>query len=160
MNIIEKIAESSRWQIKIFNDKIMIEGRILSPSESEAAGLTSALIASSLTTPENLKKLQKLNENDSNEMDDFVEFTRKIKPEKLLELSNANDRIICSCVRKFSIDEGKTWEKMQMVFHEKDQNGETNHLWIGMLEDDDRTKILDACLKGHERASERIRGLV
>ena len=161
MSIMKEIAKASRWQEKIFDEKLIIEGRILSPSEAEAAGLTSALIASTMTTPDNLKKLQEINAKEDNEdFDDLLAFTKNIRPEKLLELSSANDRIICSCVRRFSVDDGKTWDEMKLVFHEKDQNGEINHLWIGMLDDDDRAKILEACLKGHKKATERIRGLV
>ena len=60
MNILQEIAKASRWVETIFDGKLTIEGRILSPAESESAGLSSALIASTLTSQEDLKKIQEM----------------------------------------------------------------------------------------------------
>lgn len=158
MSILQEIAKASRWVETIFDGKLTIEGRILSPAESESAGLSSALIASTLTSQEDLKKIQDMVEKEPDENDIF-EWSKRIKPEKLLELAAQNDKIICSCVRKFSID-GKTFEDFKLVFHEKDQDAEKNHLWIGMIGDSDRAKLLNHCLQGHREAAKRIAGFL
>lgn len=158
MSILKEIAKASRWTETIFDGKITIEGRILSPAEAESAGLSSALIASTLANPEDIKQMQEKAESDN--LDDLLEWSKKIKPEKLLELAAQNDKIICSCVRRISIDGGKTFEDLKMVFHEKEQNADQNQLWIGVITDEDRTKLLQNCMRGHERAAQRIAGFL
>ena len=159
MSILKEIAKSSRWSEKVFNGKIIIEGRILSPAEAESAGLSSALIASTLANPEDIKRIQQMTEQDDN-FDDLIEWSKRLKPEKLLELAAQNDKIICSCVRRCSVDHGKTFEDFKLVFHEKDQDADKNQLWIGVVSDEDRAKLLEHCLQGHVAAANRIRGLV
>jgi len=159
MSILKEIAKSSRWSEKVFDGKIIIEGRILSPAEAESAGLSSALIASTLANPEDIKKIQQMTEQDDN-FDDLIEWSKRLKPEKLLELAAQNDKIICSCVRRCSVDQGKTYEDFKLVFHEKDQDADKNQLWIGVVSDEDRAKLLEHCLQGHVAAANRIRGLV
>ena len=158
MSILQEIVKASRWTETIYDGKLTIEGRILSPAEAESAGLSSALIASTLTSKEDLKKIQDLSEKEFKE-DDLFELSKRIKPEKLLELAAQNDKIICSCVRKFSVD-GKTFEDFKLVFHEKDQDAEKNHLWVGMISDADRAKLLNHCLQGHREAAKRIAGFL
>tara|TARA_R110002020_G_scaffold262528_1_gene476972 strand:- start:216 stop:695 length:480 start_codon:yes stop_codon:yes gene_type:complete len=159
MSILKEIAKSSRWSEKVFDGKIIIEGRILSPAEAESAGLSSALIASTLANPEDIKRIQQMTEQDDN-FDDLIEWSKRLKPEKLLELAAQNDKIICSCVRRCSVDQGKTFEDFKLVFHEKDQDADKNQLWIGVVSDEDRAKLLEHCLQGHVAAANRIRGLV
>lgn len=159
MSILKEIAKASRWTETIYDGKLTIEGRILSPAEAESAGLSSALIASTLANPEDIKQIQEMSEKEDN-IDDLLQWSKRIKPEKLLELAAQNDKIICSCVRRFSVDDGKTFEDFKLVFHEKDQNPETNQLWIGMISDGDRAKLLEHCLRGHEEAAKRIAGFL
>lgn len=159
MSILKEIAKASRWTETIYDGKLLIEGRILSPAEAESAGLSSALIASTLANPEDIKQIQEMSEKEDN-IDDLLQWSKRIKPEKLLELAAQNDKIICSCVRRFSVDDGKTFEDFKLVFHEKDQNPETNQLWIGMISDGDRAKLLEHCLRGHEEAAKRIAGFL
>jgi len=159
MSILKEIANASRWTETIYEGKLTIQGRILSPAEAESAGLSSALIASTLADPEDVKKIQEMAENNDN-IDEMIEWSKRIKPEKLLELAAQNDKIICSCVRRFSVDDGKTFEDFKLVFHEKDQNADSNQLWIGMISDGDRAKLLEHCLRGHQEAAKRIAGFL
>lgn len=158
MSILKEIANASRWTETIYGGKLTIQGRILSPAEAESAGLSTALIASTLADPEDIKRIQDMAEK--SDIDEMIEWSRRIKPEKLLELAAQNDKIICSCVRRFSVDDGKTFQDFKLVFHEKDQNADANHLWIGMISDDDRAKLLDHCLRGHQEAAKRIAGFL
>ena len=66
MSILKEIANASRWTETIYEGKLTIQGRILSPAEAESAGLSSALIASTLADPEDVKKIQEMAENNDN----------------------------------------------------------------------------------------------
>ena len=159
-NILKEIANSSRWKLPVFDGRIQFEGRILSVKESETAGLASGLIAANLASPEDLKQMQKLSELDEDkesDLEELIKITRTLKPEMLSKLSESNEKIICQVVKKVSIDDGSTWEKIQLVTAEEQQNADKNILWVGVLSNEDRDSILDKALIGHREASDRIK---
>ena len=45
LELLKEIQDSSKFTIPIFDGALLVEGRILSPAEVEAAGLTSSMIA-------------------------------------------------------------------------------------------------------------------
>jgi hypothetical protein len=162
-NKLKEIVTASRWQHEIFDGKIILEGRILSPSEAEAAGLATSLLATQMAPPEELSKFEKIKQEAEAEDADYSELLRWAKlvnPDGLLKMAQANDKVICSCVRKCSMDNGKTWEPIKIVMNEADQNADKNQLWVGLLFDSDRTEVLNKCLEGHRRAAERIAGFL
>lgn len=159
-NILKEIAKTSRWKLPVFDGKIQFEGRILSVKESESAGLASGLIAANLASPEDIQKMQKLSEldeEDENDLEELIKITRTLKPEMLSKLNDSNEKIICQVVKKVSIDDGATWEKIQLVTAEEQQNPDKNILWVGVLSNEDREQILDKALSGHREGSERIK---
>ena len=163
MNKFKDIVTASRWNHAIFDGKVLLEGRILSPQEAEAAGLTSSLIASQMAPPEHLAQFEKIKKKAEAENADFSEllnFARMINPEGLMKLAEANDKVISACVKRCSMDEGKTWENMKIVLSESEQDPDKNQLWVGLLFEADRTAIIDLCLEGHKAAQQRIAGFL
>ena len=57
-DILKRIASSSRFQVQVFGGAVIFQGRILSPSEAESAGLLTYLLASQITTKEDLQRMQ------------------------------------------------------------------------------------------------------
>ena len=60
MEILDEIAKSSTFQISVFDDKLLLECRILSATEVEQIGLASSLLASEIfiNSKEKFKQLQ------------------------------------------------------------------------------------------------------
>ena len=157
---LSDITGSSRWQLPIFEGKIIIEGRILSPAESETAGLASSLLAAQLAPPEKMAEFAKMHEeiDDENaDLSDLLKWSKILNPETLLQIAKANEKIICSTIKRFSYD-GETWENCRLVMSEAEQDAEKNQLWVGMIWETDRDAILEKALKGHEEAKTRIAG--
>tara|TARA_Y100001963_G_scaffold159863_1_gene265802 strand:+ start:2724 stop:3221 length:498 start_codon:yes stop_codon:yes gene_type:complete len=162
-NKLKEIVTASRWTHPIFDGKIILEGRILSPSESEAAGLATSLLATQMAPPEQIAKFEEIKQKAESEDADYSEllqWAKMVNPDGLLKMAQANDKVICSCVRKCSMDDGKTWEPIKIVMNESEQNADKNQLWVGLLMDADRTDVLNKCLEGHRRAAERIAGFL
>jgi hypothetical protein len=162
---IKEIAASSKWRIAAFGGQLLIEGRILSPAQAQAAGLASGLIASEIAfdrTGEEFKALQERIEGQKEEEinpSDLVMLTqilKKIRPEQMINLSDHQDRVICQCVQRASMDEGATWDKLTLCMAEGQQNPDQGRLWVGMLTTEDRNEILDKCLKGHKEAALKL----
>ena len=163
MDKLKDIVTASRWKYAIFEGKVILEGRILSPQESEAAGLTSSLIASQMAPPEHLAKFESINKKAEAENADFSEllnFAKMINPDGLMKLAEANDKVISACVKRCSMDDGETWENMKIVINESEQDPDKNQLWVGLLFEADRTAIIDLCLEGHKAAQQRIAGFL
>ena len=53
--LLKEIIETSRLKYKSFDGKLIIQVRILSPIESQAVGIGSALIASAMATSKDLE---------------------------------------------------------------------------------------------------------
>ena len=152
---LKSIADTSRFQVSIFNGKLHLEGRILSVTEAEAAGMASGLIIAAMAPPDDLKKLQKA-KNEEDRISELLRIADTIKPEQMARLGESNDQIICKVIRRASMDGGKTWENIRIVSAEEQQNADANLLWVGVFTSEDRETILDKALEGHRRAADRI----
>ena len=158
-DVLNNIIKNSRWTYPIFDGAIIVEGRILSPSEAEICGLSSALIAKSILTDEQIKKigLAQQEENTEESMDDLLKILQQFNPDKILKMAESQDKILVQCVQRASSDSGKKWQDFRLVLNENQQSAKSNSLWVGMLEDKDRKAMIDLCLQGHKKASEEIR---
>ncbi len=163
MEVLNKIANNSKWTQLIFNDQIIVRGRILSPSEAEGAALSAALVAAAVAPKKDLQNMQNLQnkfEKEETTVDEFVEIMGKVNPAKLLELSKSNDQILCSCIQQVSDNNGKTWEQFKFCMKETDQKPNENIIWVGLLNKIDKESMLDHCMQGHLKARERIMVMV
>ena len=164
-NILEEIITSASFEVDAFDGLIKIEGRILSPSEVEAAGLASALLASAIFKGQSKEQIQKTQEmaqaverGEVDDIDDLLAMVGQISPDQLERMAEREDRLLIRCVRRCSKDGGETWEDLQLVSGIDQQNAKQNKLWVGMLKSEDRKKILDCAMKGHEEAAARLAG--
>ena len=162
-DILKEIAESAKFEMKIFDGALTIEGRILSPAEVEAAGLASALLASQVIrgkSQEQIKAMQdaaeKAQEGDAGNIDMLLQMANTINPKMLEEMSVKEDQMIIKCVKRCSKD-GVKWEPLHLVDAVERQDPRQNRLWVGMLLSEDRKAILDRAMKGHKEASERLK---
>ena len=162
-DILKEIAESAKFEMKIFDGALTIEGRILSPAEVEAAGLASALLASQVIrgkSQEQIKAMQdaaeKAQEGDTGNIDMLLQMANTINPKMLEEMSVKEDQMIIKCVKRCSKD-GVKWEPLHLVDAVERQDPRQNRLWVGMLLSEDRKAILDRAMKGHREASERLK---
>ena len=135
-----KLAEKeSTFTVSIFDDQIQVSGRLLSPSEAEAASLNSTLLVSQATQSEGqgLGSLRDLSndlnvENPSEEaIDRAYNFLKKLKPQQLEQIAQHQN-------------------------NQEEQNADHNRLWVGMLSSSDRTRILNKAMAGHTEAVERL----
>ncbi len=162
-NILEEIVASANFEIDAFDGLLKIEGRILTPSEVESAGLASALLASAVfkghTQDEIRKKqelAQKIEAGEVENVDEMLEMLGTIQPDQLEKIAEREDRLIMRCVRRCSKDGGQNWEPLHLVSAIDQQNAKQNRLWIGMIRTEDRKKILDRAMSGHKEASARL----
>ena len=139
-NILEEIVASASFEIDAFDGLIKIEGRILSPSEVEAAGLASAMIASAVfrgKSREEIEKTQriaeKVEQGEMSDIEELLQLTSSISPEQMERLAEREDRLLIKCVRRCSKDKGKTWEPLNLVSVVDQQNAKQNRLWVGMI---------------------------
>lgn len=163
-NILEEIVASASFEVEAFDGLIKIEGRILSPSEVEAAGLASALIAGAIfkgKSKEQIEQTQRIAERvERGEMDnieELLQLTSSISPEQMERLAEREDRLLMKCVRRCSKDNGKTWEPLHLVSVVDQQNAKQNRLWVGMIKSEDRKAILDRAMSGHKEASDKLK---
>lgn len=160
--LLQKIISNSRWTFPIFDNKIIVEGRILSPSESEVCGLSSALIAKSILSEKHLKDLAYLQSKEEikeeSEFDQVIRILQDFDADKILQMAESQDKILVQCVRRASTDEGKSFHDFRLVLNEDQQSAIQNRLWVGMLNEADRRSMIELCLSGHKKATEAIRG--
>ncbi|MBG89540.1 MAG: hypothetical protein CMO80_21955 [Verrucomicrobiales bacterium] len=166
--ILKRIASQSRFVVQCFGGEVWLEGRILSPTEAESAGLLQYLIASQITSQKSMEHLSKLKnqaekvseEEDISGLASLIEDARKMgfRPEALGKFHHHQDKIISQCIRRCSTDSGNTWENIQIVVSEDQQNASQNRLWVGLLSNADRDMIINHAMKGHREAEERIAG--
>lgn len=147
-------ASVSRWQLPVFKGKLHIEGRILSVSEAETAGLASGLILATLATPEHLLKVKNASEED--QQAHLLKMAKSIQPHQIAKLNESNDKIICQVIKRASMDDGESWENIQVVTAEEQQDPNENKLWVGVFSEVDRDAILKKALEGHKEAADRI----
>lgn len=162
-DILKEIAEAAKFTMQIFDGALTIEGRILSPSEVEAAGLASALLASQVIkgrSQEQLEQLkemsEKAQEGETDQLEAILEMANTIRPQMLEEMAEKEDRLIIKCIKRCSKD-GAKWEHLFLVDTIEKQDARQNRLWIGMLWPEDRKKILDRAMKGHKEAADRLK---
>lgn len=163
-DFIKQAEQSSLFTVDIFDGQIRIRGRLLSPSESEAASLNSTLLISQIAPTEGkgLGGLQDLSkeltgDNVSQEaIDRAYKMLSKLKPEQLRSISDQQNKIICQVIKEASMDNGSSWEELRIVMRQEEQNAERNLLWVGMLSASDRTEILNLAMMGHRAAVEKL----
>ena len=161
---LKKVAAQSRFEVDIYNGALKVQGRILSPQEAEALGLTSGMLALQLfpdkvrSRSAALAKAQSSNveELDDDAWDEMIKLMSQVKPEQLLQFSEHQNRIISKCIKKGSTDQGETWNNLQLVLTEAEQDPEKDRLWVGLLTAEDRKLIVDAAMEGHKEAAERL----
>jgi enoyl-CoA hydratase/carnithine racemase len=160
--LLQEVIQQSKFQVSIFDDRLLLEGRILSPAEAQAAGLASGLIAASMANPTEIKEIQSMKEDieEQQDMEKLFRIAQKIRPESLIAIGEGQDRIICKVIKRASSDGGSTWQNIHIVLGVDQQSAEANRLWVGMLSEEDRKLILDNCMDGHQKALEKIRGSV
>ena len=159
-DVLQQIITNSRWTYPIFDGKIIVEGRILSPSEAEICGLSSALIAKSIMSEQHLKDIARLQNKDIEEEDNFEDVLRVLQnfdADKILQMAESQDKVLVQCVRRASSDKGVKWQDFKLVLHENQQSAVQNRLWVGMLPEKDRRAMIDLCMQGHKKADEAIR---
>ena len=163
-NIIEEIVNASSFQEKIFDDLLLVEGRVLSPSEVESAGLASALLASAIFKGKNKEQIEKtqriaekVERGELDDIDELMQLTSSISPDQMERIAEREDRLLIRCIRRCSRDNGESWEPLHLVSGVDQQNAKLNKLWIGMISSEDRRKILNRAMNGHREASERLK---
>ena len=166
-DILKRIASSSRFQVQVFGGAVIFQGRILSPSEAESAGLLTYLLASQITTKEDLqrmqhiqKKAEQIDDATTDNIDDILSEARKLgfSPDALSAFHEQQNRVICQVIRAGSTDNGETFSKLRLVTAEEQQNSDEGVLWVGLLSNKDRNKILETAMEGHKEASKTIAG--
>lgn len=165
-DILKEIANSAKFEMDIFNGVLKIEGRILSPTEVETAGLASALLASQVIKGKSPAEIQRVQEaaqaaqgGDTQNLDMLLSLANSINPRMLEEMSIKEDRLIMRCVKRCSKD-GSRWEPLILVDAIEQQDPSKNRLWVGMLLAEDRKAILDRAMKGHKEAGERLKSFL
>ena len=159
--ILKKAIQASQWEIPIFGGSLWLQGRILSPSESYAAGVASSLIAAEIATDRTsleFKKFQnkEIEDLEDNEIKQLLQLMKKIRPETLNSLSENQNKIICQVVKFASDDDGKTWEPIHIVMNQGQQNADQGRLWVGIISQEDRQKVLNSALQGHKEAASKL----
>ena len=163
MDVLEQITQGAKYQLDIFNGLVKIEGRILSPSECEAAGLVSAMIAGEVFKQRKdaeIKHAQAMAEKvqqGEQDPDVILALLNTIKPETLEKLASREEEIVKKSVLRCSKDNGVTWEHLTLVDAVDQQDAKRNRLWIGMIYPEDRKNIVERALNGHKEAAERLK---
>ena len=160
--VLQQIITNSRWTYPIFDGKIIVEGRILSPSEAEICGLSSALIAKSIMSERSLQEIarlqkQKSSETKDDEFEDILRILQDFDADKILQMAESQDKILVQCVLRASTDKGEKWQTFKLVLEENKQSSIHNRLWVGMLTEKDRRAMIELCMQGHKKADEAIR---
>jgi hypothetical protein len=156
LQILEQLAGKSRWTIACFQDKLHISGRILSPIEAQAAGIASKAIM--------VKMYEVMLANQDDPKPDQTEEEAQaamlaklenLKSEDLINFGQMQDRVICQVVDKASED-GETFERLQLVMNEGQQNPGRNTLWVGILDQEDKNAIFEAAMLSVREATQEV----
>lgn len=163
--ILKQISDSSLFQLSIFDDSLQIKGRVLSPAEVEAAGLASAMVARDLLPQKggasafvNLHERidgREFKDLDDGLISDLLSAMNTVKPETLLKMQHQQDMLLTQIVQHASSD-GVTWERLILVNAVEQQDPDAGRLWVGMIPKEDRDRILECAMKGHQEASQRL----
>ena len=159
--ILKQAIEATKFEVSIFGGSLILQGRILSPSESYAAGVSSSLIAAEIATDRtslDFKKFEgkEIEDLEENEVNQLLQMMKRIRPETLNSLSENQNRIICRVINFASSDDGSTWERIHIVMNQGQQDAEQSKLWVGIIGEIDRQNILSKALQGHKEASEKL----
>lgn len=163
MDVFEQITQGAKYQLDIFDGLVKIEGRILSPSECEAAGLVSAMIAGEVFKQKKNAEIQHAQamaekvQNGEQDTEAILSLLNTIRPETLEKLATREEQIVKKSVLRCSKDNGATWEHLTLVDAVDQQDAKRNRLWIGMIYPEDRKNIVERALNGHKEASERLK---
>ena len=160
-DILAMAIEASKFEVDIFSGALRLQGRILSPSESYAAGVASSLIAAEIATDRTSMELKSLQGKDpddfeENEIKKLIQLMKRIRPETLNSLSENQNKVICQVIRFASDDSGKTWQPIHIVMNEGQQDAAQSRLWVGIISEADRQTILKHALSGHKEASAKL----
>ena len=164
---LEQIANSAVFKIDVFDGLLKLEGRILTPAETEAVGLSSSLLAAELMKNNEQKgsslfQLQsEIADKDFSELEEsqiqrLLDYAKSIRPESLIAISEKEDDLICRIIRRGSQDQGTTWEKLRLVTAIDQQDAQNGLLWVGVLTKEDRQKILEAAMSSKKEAGARL----
>lgn len=162
---LRAITQSAKFTLPIFGGVLQIEGRILSPAETEAAGLTSSMIATEMLPKKaqgGFASLQariagrKFEDLEDSLVEELIKAMGTLRPESITKMEQAQDRLLTQIVQRASSDDGKTWERLILVTAVDQQNPDSGRLWVGMLSKEDRQAILDQALTGHKEATARL----
>ena len=164
---LEQIANSAVFKIDVFDGLLKLEGRILTPAETEAVGLSSSLLASelmrtnddkgsSLFALQNEIKNKDISELEQSQIQRLLDYAKNIRPESLIAISEKEDDLICRIIRRGSQDQGTTWEKLRLVSALDQQDAGNGLLWVGVLTKEDRQAILEAAMSSKREAGARL----
>ena len=165
MKFIQKIQEATTAKIEVFGGLVVLECKILSPLEAEAAGLASSLVASSVLDPNQLKKIarrkQILERAESEEageedLEQLLNMMKGFDPSKLMKIEEHQNKILKQVVIRASEDGGETFEDLVLVDSVEDQDAENNRLWIGAIPKDDRNKIMAVVMNHHKEVVDHL----
>ncbi len=163
---LEQIAGTAIFELDIFDGLLKVEGRVLTPAESEAAGLSSTLLASELLSSDSsgasLLRLQEeikdkpFEELKEEQLKRLMDYAKRIRPESLIQISEKEDELLCRIIRRGSQDQGATWESLRLVPSLDMQDAKNGLLWVGVLTKEDRQLILDEALVEKKGAGSRL----
>lgn len=165
MKFIQRIQEKTTAKIECFGGQVLLECKILSPLEAEAAGLASSLVASSVLDPNQMKKIARKKEileraeaEDATDQDleQLLNLMQGFDPTKLIKIEDHQNKILKQVVIRASEDGGETFEDLLLVDTIEEQDPENNRLWIGAIPKDDRTKILAVVMNNHKEVTDHL----
>ena len=167
---LEQIAGTAIFELDIFNGLLKVEGRVLTPAESEAAGLSSTLLASELLSSDSsgasiLKLQEEIKDKPFEELQEeqlkrLMDYAKRIRPESLIQISEKEDELLCRIIRRGSQDQGATWEPLRLVPSLDMQDAKNGLLWVGVLTKEDRQLILDEALVEKKGAGFRLKNFL
>lgn len=165
MNILKEIEKSSRFEIPVFEGKLLVSGRVLSASEVEQIGLGSTILATELfsvmdkksTIDEVFEKAKNQSEDlTEQEMKRLVDYMKAISPDTMASLAENQDKILCKVIDKASMDSGDTWIDLRLTTAIDEMNADNGILWVGTFSREDKNEILNKAMSGHQEAVKRI----
>ena len=169
MEILDEIAKSSTFQISVFDDKLLLECRILSATEVEQIGLASSLLASEIFINSKEKSLSSIDEIrkkaeekgmeslEENEIMRMLDYAKSINASTIARLSEDQDKILCKVIKRASQDNGETWENITLCTALEQMDSSKNILWVGVFTSDDRQQIVNKAMSGQQEAIERLK---
>jgi hypothetical protein len=164
-DFIAEAVQSTFFEIPIFDGRLLIRGRILSPSEIERASLSNSLLLQNVLSDKGgMSEVQRLQSEltkpdvDDSTIERAYKFLERVRPEQLSKVSENQDMIIRNCITHARrADDGESWERIHFVLHQEQQNADSNRLWVGVLSPIDRSAILKRALDGQKEAGERLK---